>query len=321
MARWAAALFAAGAALSLLSLVLPHGAGVDATTASLTCVLGILVAAGLALAGESVPRWVLHVVVVCGTAMVTVGIHAAGSTRVAGSASVLYLWVAIFVAYFFNWRAIAFHLAFVAGAYGAVLAIDHETAGLALWAGMTGTATATAFVVASLSGRLRALAVTDPLTGLPNRRGWEVSLERELARSARRRSPLCIAVLDLDNFKALNDERGHLAGDRMLKLVAATWLGLVRDTDVLARYGGDEFGVILPDCPPQMANEIIGRLSASNPERSSCSVGVAWATKDDDAQSLIDRADSALYQAKSGGGGQVALSVYDAVDVEDRTAG
>jgi diguanylate cyclase (GGDEF)-like protein len=323
MARWAAALFAAGATLSILSLLLPHGPGVDESTALATCVLGYLVAGSLFLAGGRVPRWVIHAIVVAGTAMITVGIHSAGNTRVAGSASVLYLWVAIFVAYFFSWRVIAFHLALVAVGYGAVLTIDHETAGLALWAGMTGTATATAFVVASLSGRLRALASTDPLTGLPNRRGWELSLERELARAARRGSPLCVAVLDLDNFKALNDERGHLAGDRMLKLVAATWLGLVRDSDMLARYGGDEFGVILPDCPPQMANDIIGRLSASNPEGSSCSVGVAWATKEDDIHSLIGRADRALYEAKDGGGGRVALSIHDqdTADYEDRTAG
>jgi diguanylate cyclase (GGDEF)-like protein len=321
MARWASALFAAGATLSILSLLLPHGPGVDSSTAVAACVLGYLVAGALVLAGDRVPRWVIHAVVVAGTALVTVGIHSAGSTRVAGSASVLYLWVAIFAAYFFPWRAIAFHLALVAAGYAAVLAIDHETAGLALWAGMTGTAAATAFVVASLSGRLRALASTDPLTGLPNRRGWELSLERELARSARRGSPLCVAVLDLDNFKLLNDERGHLAGDRMLKLVAATWLGLLRDTDMLARYGGDEFGVILPDCPPQMANDIIGRLSESNPERSSCSVGVAWATRDDDIHSLIGRADAALYEAKDSGGGRIALSIHDGAHDQNPSAG
>ena len=128
-----------------------------------------------------------------------------------------------------------------------------------------------------------------------------------MARAARRASPLCIGLLDLDNFKALNDEQGHLAGDRILKVVAATWLGLLRDTDVLVRYGGDEFGVILPDCPPQKAAEIVARLSGANPQQTSCSVGVAWAERDDDAHALIERADRALYEAKAAGGRQVVM--------------
>ena len=93
----------------------------------------------------------------------------------------------------------------------------------------------------------------------------------------------------------------------MLKLVASTWLGLLRDTDVLARYGGDEFAVVLPDCPGQKATEIVERLSTSNAEDSSCSVGVACALPGDEAQDLIARADHALYQAKAHGGGRVAL--------------
>ena len=307
MARWAAALFAAGAALSLLSLALPHGGEVDEATAFVVALLALPFAAGLALAGDRVPRWFFHVVMGSGTVMITIGIHTAGGGRVAGSASVFYLWVAMFAAYFFTWRAVVVQLALITASYAGLLIVEHAPAGFALWAGMTGTAAATAFVLASLSGRLRALASTDSLTGLPNRRGWEVSLERELARASRRKSPLCVALLDLDNFKALNDERGHLAGDRMLKLVAATWLGLIRDTDVLARYGGDEFGVMLPDCPPKMANEIVERLSRANPEGETCSVGVAWATAEDDTQSLINRADRALYDAKGGGGGRVAV--------------
>src|SRR5205085_2838466 len=100
-----------------------------------------------------------------------------------GSASAFFLWIAIYAAYFFPIREVAGHVVLVALSYAAVLIIDHEPAGPALWAGMTGTVTATALVVASLAGRLRALASTDALTGLPNRRGWEISLERELART------------------------------------------------------------------------------------------------------------------------------------------
>jgi diguanylate cyclase (GGDEF)-like protein len=188
--------------------------------------------------------------------------------------------------------------------YATVLAIDHEPAGPALVLGMTSLAVATAMVINSLAGRLRSQASTDSLTGLPNRRGWEMALDRELARARRRSSPLCVAVLDLDDFKALNDERGHLAGDRLLREAAATWMGLLRDSDVLARYGGDEFGVILPDCHPNKADEIITRLCAATPAGSTCSAGMAWAEQSQVASELIERADEALYRAKAAGGNQ-----------------
>ncbi|MBV8690498.1 MAG: GGDEF domain-containing protein [Actinobacteria bacterium] len=284
----------------------PHGSDVATGSAVVLALLGYPFAAGLYLLADRTPMWAMHAVMGLGTVMVTFGIHTA-SGRMAGSASVLYLWVVIFSAYWFPWRTVAGHLAVIAGSYAIVLVLDHEPAGVALWLGMTGTAVFTAVVVASLSGRLRAQATTDLLTGLPNRRGWEDSLEREFSRALRRRSPLCVAVLDLDNFKVLNDTRGHIAGDRILRSAAVTWQGLLRDTDVLARYGGDEFALILPDCSPEKATEIIDRLSDST-EGSTCSVGVAWAGEADDAQALISRADDALYAAKAAGGGRVVVS-------------
>ena len=302
-----AALFALAATLSLGSLAIPHGPDLNVAVAALTSAMAYPFAMAMYLGGERVPRWMFHAVLATGTLMVSFGIHNAGEGRVAGSAAVFYLWVALFAAYYFPWQAVAAHLGLVAVSYAAVLVIEHEPAGPALWAGMTGTVVATAFVVASLARRLREQAATDPLTGLPNRRGWEANLEREFARAVRRGSPLCVAIIDLDNFKALNDASGHLAGDRVLKLAAATWLGLIRDSDVLARYGGDEFAIILPDCAPQKATEIIDRL-CNGTEGSTCSVGVAWAVAKDDTHAIIERADRALYEAKAAGGDRVVVS-------------
>ena len=307
MARAAAALFAVASTLSLIAMAVPHGPDVNTAAAVLLALLGYPFAVGLALVGSRAPVWLFHAVMCAGTVMIGVGIHIAGNGRMAGSASVLYLWVVIYAAYFFPWKQVAAHLAVLAASYAVVLVVDHAEAGPALWLGMTGTAVFTALVVASLAGRLRAQATTDLLTGLPNRRGWEHSLEREFARAMRRRSPLCVAVLDLDNFKALNDTSGHLAGDLVLRSASKAWLTLLRDTDVLARYGGDEFALILPDCTPEKATEIIDRLSAST-EGSTCSVGVAWAGESDDPQSLIGRADRALYDAKAAGGARVVVS-------------
>lgn len=96
---------------------------------------------------------------------------------------------------------------------------------------------------------LARLARSDPLTGLANRRGWDEQLARELARARRSGEALSVALLDLDDFKALNDAHGHQAGDRLLLEAAAAWYGQLRDVDILCRWGGDEFAVLLPACP------------------------------------------------------------------------
>lgn len=308
MARALAALYALAGTLSLVALIVPHGPDIEFRRALATSLLAYPLAGTLVVAGDRVPRWVIHAFLACGTLMIAHGTYSTGDGRIAGSASVFYVWIAIYAGYFFTWPAVVGHLAVVTGSYAVVLALQHEPAGPALVIGMAGMVAATAGVIGSLAGRLRALASTDPLTGLPNRRGWEGALERELARVKRRKTPLCVAVLDLDHFKEFNDEQGHLAGDRLLKEVAATWLGLLRDTDVLARYGGDEFGIILPDCYPNKANEIVSRLCAATAGGSTCSAGVASTTDDIDMSELIDRADQALYRAKDAGGNRAVFA-------------
>lgn len=146
-----------------------------------------------------------------------------------------------------------------------------------------------------------ARARTDALTGLANRRAWDEELRRELARAGRQGWPVCVAMLDLDHFKAFNDEEGHLAGDELLKESAIRWRVALREADFMARYGGEEFSVLLPDCTMDEAVEVIERLRVSTPMGQTCSAGVASWDGSETAPELLRRADGALYSAKRTG--------------------
>lgn len=173
-----------------------------------------------------------------------------------------------------------------------------------------GTQMAAALVVGSLAGRMRGLADTDSLTGLGNRRVVDRALSTAIARSRRRPSTLTwLALLDLDMFKAFNDQYGHVAGDRLLVDVASGWQALLRPTDVLARTGGDEFTVILTDCDATQAEAIVRRVTAAAPGTVTCSAGLACWDGQEPPGRLIERADAALYAAKATGPVVVAPSV------------
>jgi diguanylate cyclase (GGDEF)-like protein len=154
---------------------------------------------------------------------------------------------------------------------------------------------------AELLARLETSARTDDLTGLPNRRAWEHELPRELARAGRDGRPVCVAMLDLDRFKRFNDDRGHQAGDRLLKQAAAAWSQQLRASDTLARYGGEEFAVLLPGCALGDAQALLERLRGSMPGAQTVSAGVACWDGSETAEELVGRADSALYEAKRAG--------------------
>ena len=148
---------------------------------------------------------------------------------------------------------------------------------------------------------LEALALTDQLTGLPNRRAWEEGLDRELSRATREGHPVCVAVIDLDEFKRYNDEHGHLAGDALLTDTAIAWRGELRGGDLLARYGGEEFAAVIPAWPLDHAVAVVDRLRQATPRGQTCSAGVACWTRSESAMGLFERADRALYAAKQAG--------------------
>ncbi len=134
-----------------------------------------------------------------------------------------------------------------------------------------------------------------------NRRVWEERLPVEVSRAGRTGDPLTIAVLDLDRFKAYNDRFGHAAGDRLLGSCAARWLASVRAVDVVARIGGEEFGLLLPDCTTAGGLEIMRRLSAASRELRTFSAGLAQWTPGETGERVVSRADEALYEAKRRG--------------------
>jgi diguanylate cyclase (GGDEF)-like protein len=147
-------------------------------------------------------------------------------------------------------------------------------------------------------------AQTDALTGLPNRRTWEAHLTRVGSDG----EPLAIAILDLDHFKEFSDTYGHPTGDRLLKETAAAWRDQLRIGDFLARIGGEEFGLVLPNCELETATEVIDRLRRGVTHQRTCSAGVTAQEPDESAESAIARADQALYQAKAEGRNRIQVA-------------
>ncbi|MBV9953217.1 MAG: sensor domain-containing diguanylate cyclase [Acidimicrobiia bacterium] len=161
--------------------------------------------------------------------------------------------------------------------------------------------------------RVTRLSRHDELTGLANRRRWDDHLAMELSRADRTGSPLVVALLDLDHFKWFNDEHGHLAGDRLLKEASAAWSAQLRPTDLLARWGGEEFALALPNTDLEGGAMVLERLRASTPQGQTFSAGLADAAGRD-AITVMQSADSALYLAKESGRDRVV--VFDRSDHE-----
>ena len=168
--------------------------------------------------------------------------------------------------------------------------------------------------IRKLQAALEQMVVNDPLTGLHNRRYLMDRLLQEMQRSDRHGEPLAFAMLDLDSFKPINDQYGHVLGDKVLRAVGNVIAKSVRVSDIAARYGGDEFGVILVQTPPEGAMRVCERLLRAISElilqdengkscRVTASLGLAYYPADDveTPEDLVHSADGALYGAKRSG--------------------
>jgi diguanylate cyclase (GGDEF)-like protein len=115
-------------------------------------------------------------------------------------------------------------------------------------------------------------------------------------------------MVDIDGFKPFNDTHGHQAGDELLRATAGAWTEVLRATDLLARYGGDEFLLLLPDCPVDEAMVVIDRMRAATPGELTCSVGLTSSNGEEEPQGVLSRADRALYDAKREGRNGVVVA-------------
>ncbi len=170
--------------------------------------------------------------------------------------------------------------------------------------------------LAALSQEVLQLARTDPLTGLPNRLQLSESLGRALAGAERYEQPLSLLMIDLDNFKEINDAHGHEAGDRVLQAVSACLREVLRESDLYGRWGGDEFLAVLVHTPPEGARDAAQRLcdcAAALDLRKlgvdgGVSMSVGCAPAEGDMSTLLATVDAAMYQAKRSGRGGVFLA-------------
>lgn len=185
--------------------------------------------------------------------------------------------------------------------------------------------------------RLQTIVLTDPLSGCYNRRGLNQLAEREVSRAIRQKKELAVLAIDLDHFKRINDDYGHLTGDEVLREVGALLQATAREADVVARFGGEEFTILVPDSNEDGALILADRVmqafrqyrfrSLPPDVRITVSVGVAadWARDDDVAKTLLARADEALYVAKRNGRDQAVvwhagMRAFDGTPPKGRTS-
>jgi diguanylate cyclase (GGDEF)-like protein len=155
-----------------------------------------------------------------------------------------------------------------------------------------------------LRAELELLATTDPLTGIANRRFFEETLDREIKRAQRYERPLSLLMIDIENFKNYNDQHGHPLGDKLLQDCAHLFRALLRASDVVARYGGDEFVVLLPEISVEQGRFVADKLrkikmgALASTEEITINIGCAAFHKDMTAASLLELADQDMEQQK-----------------------
>ncbi len=248
--------------------------------------------------GERFPRWTLHLDLILDIILITTLCLITPGVEI--QFEFLYLWIIFYVALYFSPRFLFAYLGLVGAAY-AIVALTSRTPrhDFEILLSMLGTALVFGIITVGLASLLREASEYDSLTKLANRRAWEKRSEAEFERAVRTSAPLSMVVIDIDDFKLVNDREGHHAGDALLCSLADSWRPLVRTGgDFVARIGGDEFGYLAPGVDEVTIQNVIDRLRAAVPAGRSCSFGAASWDGVSTLGELFRNADEAMYRAK-----------------------
>ena len=323
MARLLGALFLVGATVASITLALPQPPGTQ--LGALAATYGVAYAVGIALLvmRDRLGPWRLSAALACGTVLITLA--TIFSEERTGLYAMFYVWVALVAGYFLTWVQVALQGALIAGGYAIALAIETPEGPAARYVIAIGTVIVAGAIVASLRrgvatlfSNMASAARTDGLTGLLNRHGFDELLDFEVERSLRTESPLSLLLLDIDDFRSVNERFGHADGDRALQRFAAALADGIRRIDRAARIEGEEFAVLLPDTEPHSAYLLAERLRAriaaqapAGPVELAVSIGVVGCPKHGTScDRLLHDGERALQAAKVLGGDRAVM--YDA---------
>ena len=294
-------------AAGILILLACATEGVEGHRMRIVLALGVLACIGgptLLSFGRALPRDIFHVLVVVGTAMNTAVIELIGGGPFSIAAGSLYLFSIVIIAFFFTWVGMAVQAAFLVVC--AIVALSHVGVHGGPIVVMVGSLVVTGGVVAWLA-RIAHAVEEDPLTMLPNRRGLDWRLEEALEGSDKDFHQLSLILLGIDQFKRVNAEQGHRGGDRILSQCAHQWRRHLANHQVLCRFGGDVFAVLLPGLGLGRAADLADELRHASPDLVTVSAGVATWIPGDSPSMLVSRADVALFEAKSMGRDQTVV--------------
>lgn len=268
----------------------------------------ILVIVGLILAfaqsiinlfyGRRIPIWAIHVDLVIDISLITAVCVMVPTVDV--EFGFLFLWIVFFAALFLSLRSFVVYWFYASLAYAIVVLQSNAPPSAAqIWIPLVSTGLVLGVITAGLVSKLRQSSDLDPLTNLPNRRAWDRRAEEEFERSKRNETILSLVVIDIDDFKLVNDRDGHQAGDDLLRLLANGWRREVRGGgDFVARLGGDEFGFLAPETDAAEIVQVMERLESIMPDGVSCSFGASSSSAGGTLGELFREADEAMYRAK-----------------------